>query len=196
MTREFGFTEEQMANIVRQSVILAQITGKDLTEAVRGVTYAIGSGYFESLQRAGINISRQIIAEEALARGYEGSYTALSQNIRAMITYEIVQKNLSSIQQDAGAIVEVGSYHGRSTVALSCGAEAGAKLPVYAIEPHEHFIGELGGNFGPPDRAAFFETMLRTSCFENVRLVNLSSEIVSPGWQLPVSALWIDGTAS
>ena len=64
---------------------------------------------------------------------------------------------------DAGAIVEVGSYHGRSTVALSCGAEAGAKLPVYAIEPHEHFIGELGGNFGPPDRAAFFETMLRTS---------------------------------
>ena len=106
MTREFGFTEEQMANIVRQSVILAQITGKDLTEAVRGVTYAIGSGYFESLQRAGINISRQIIAEEALARGYEGSYTSLSQNIRAMITYEIVQKNLSSIQEDAGAIVD------------------------------------------------------------------------------------------
>ena len=26
--------------------------------------------------------------------------------------------------------------------------------------------------------------------------MNLSSEIVSPGWQLPVSALWIDGDHS
>ena len=106
MTREFGFTEKQIANVVRQSVILAQITGKDLAEAVRGITYAIGSGYFESLQRAGINISRQIIAEEALRRGYEGSYTALSQNIRAMITYEIVQNNLNAISEDASRIIE------------------------------------------------------------------------------------------
>ena len=90
MTREFGFTEEQIASVVRQSVILAQITGRDLADSVRGVTYAIGSGYFESLQRAGINISRQIIAEEALRRGYEGSYTALSQNIRAMITLSLI----------------------------------------------------------------------------------------------------------
>ncbi len=106
MTREFGFTEEQIANVVRQSVILAQITGKDLAEAVRGVTYAIGSGYFESLQRAGINISRQIIAEEALKRGYEGSYTALNQNVRAMLTYEIVQNNLNAISEDASRIIE------------------------------------------------------------------------------------------
>ena len=106
MTREFGFTEEQMQNVVKQSIILAQVTGRDLTESVRGVTYAIGSGYFESLQRAGINISRQIIANEALARGYEGSYTALSQNVRAMITYEIIQKNLNAIQEDADKIMD------------------------------------------------------------------------------------------
>ena len=69
MTREFGFTTEQIARLTEQAVVLAQITGKTLTESIRGVSYAIGSGYFESLQRAGINISRQIVAEEALARG-------------------------------------------------------------------------------------------------------------------------------
>lgn len=106
MTREFGFTEEQMQNIVKQSIILAQVTGKTLTESVRGITFAIGSGYFESLQRAGINISRQIIAEEALARGYEGSYTALNQSIRAMLTYEIVQNNINAIQDDAEKIMD------------------------------------------------------------------------------------------
>ena len=106
MTREFGFTEKQIANVVRQSAILAQITGKDLAEAVRGITYAIGSGYFTSLQRAGINISRQIIAEEAMRRGYEGSYEALNQNIRAMIAYEIVQNNLNAISEDASRIIE------------------------------------------------------------------------------------------
>ena len=89
------------------SAILAELTGKDLYEAVRGITYAIGSGYFESLQRAGINISRQVVAEEALRQGYEESYTALDQNVRALITYNIIQKNLSAVQADAGKIVEL-----------------------------------------------------------------------------------------
>lgn len=106
MTREFGFTADQIAEVVRMSAVLAEITGKDLHEAVRGITYAIGSGYFESLQRAGINISRQIVAEEALRQGYEGSYTALDQNVRALITYNIIQKNLAAVQVDAGKIME------------------------------------------------------------------------------------------
>ena len=106
MTREFGFTTEQIAKLTEQAVVLAQVTGKTLTESIRGVTYAIGSGYFESLQRAGINISRQIVAQEALARGYEGSYTALSQNVRAMLTYEIIQRNISAISEDATRKIE------------------------------------------------------------------------------------------
>jgi hypothetical protein len=38
--------------------------------------------------------------------------------------------------------------------------------------------------------------MLGTKCYENVRLVNLSSEIVTPGWSEPVGLLWIDGDHS
>jgi len=92
-----------------------------------------------------------------------------------------------------GCIVEVGSYRGRSTCALAIGAK-GAR--VYAIEPHESFAGVLGGSFGPPDRRAFFENLLRVGVVEKVRLVNLSAEVVCKGWTLPIGLLWIDGDHS
>ncbi len=92
-----------------------------------------------------------------------------------------------------GCIVEIGSYRGRSTVALAYGALAGSGAAVFAVDPHETFRGVLGGSFGPADRAAFFKSMLDTSAYEVVRLINLSSEVVTPGWQLPVGCLWIDG---
>jgi predicted O-methyltransferase YrrM len=38
--------------------------------------------------------------------------------------------------------------------------------------------------------------MLRVGVVEDVRLVNLSSEVVSPGWKRPVGLLWIDGDHS
>jgi hypothetical protein len=92
-----------------------------------------------------------------------------------------------------GCIVEVGSYRGRSTAALAFGARAGAGAPVYAIEPHETFTGVYGGNFGGPDRELFMANMIRLGLAGAIRLVNLSSEIVAPGWKIPVGLLWIDG---
>ena len=38
--------------------------------------------------------------------------------------------------------------------------------------------------------------MLRTGCYEIVRLVNLTSEIVSPNWSQPIGLLFIDGDHS
>jgi len=90
-------------------------------------------------------------------------------------------------------IVEIGSYRGLSTVALGRGSIDGSQVPVFAIEPHEVFTGVLGGEFGPQDRGAFFKAMLDTSCYQIVRLINLSSETVAPGWDRKVSLLWIDG---
>ncbi len=66
-------------------------------------------------------------------------------------------------------------------------------MPIYAVDPHEVFIGMQGGQFGPEDRAAFFRAMLRTSSYKAVRLINLSSDVVTKGWVRPISVLWIDG---
>ena len=95
-----------------------------------------------------------------------------------------------------GCIVEVGSYRGRSTVALARGAAAGHGAPVYAVEPHEQCVGLRGGEFGPEDRAAFFRNMVRTGAYRHVRLINVSSEVLAPGWTLPVALLWLDGDHS
>jgi len=93
----------------------------------------------------------------------------------------------------SGCIVEIGSYRGRSTVALAAGSRAGKKAPVFAIEPHEHFIGLKGGAFGPNDRRAFFRTLLHTKLFSIVRLLNTTSAVITPGWDKPVGLLFIDG---
>ena len=115
--------------------------------------------------------------------------------VEGMITLEEADLlfRLAAQADGSGCIVEVGSFRGRSTVALAQGA---ACSPVFAIEPHEPFTGELGGEFGSEDRAAFFRAMLKSSCYERVRLVNLSSEIVTAGWREPVTLLWIDGDHS
>jgi hypothetical protein len=90
-------------------------------------------------------------------------------------------------------IVEVGSYRGRSTIALGLGSLDGNQVPVYAIEPHEDFIGVLGGIFGAQDRGWFYKAMLDSSCYLIVRLINLSSEKVAPNWDRKIGLLWIDG---
>lgn len=95
-----------------------------------------------------------------------------------------------------GVIIEVGSFRGKSTAALSIGSKEGHNAPVYAIDPHEEFHGPFGGIFGPPDRREFFQNMLTVGGWENVRLVNLSSEVITPGWDKPVGLLWIDGDHS
>lgn len=114
MTREFGFTADQIKEVVRVSTLMSIVTGKDLTEAVRGVTYAVGAGYFEALQRVGVNISRATIAQEALRRGLKGSYNDLDQTTRAALTLEVVLENLAALEEDAADITEVSSGKVRS----------------------------------------------------------------------------------
>lgn len=92
-----------------------------------------------------------------------------------------------------GCIVEVGSWRGRSTAALALGSKAGFGVPVYALDPHEAFLGIYGGTFGGEDRVHFFTNMLSLGVADIVRLVNLSSKVITPGWTLPVGLLWVDG---
>jgi hypothetical protein len=90
-------------------------------------------------------------------------------------------------------IVEVGSFRGRSTIALGLGSLAGATVPVYAVDPHEQFLGVLGGQFGWRDRKAFMRNVSQSPVAEVVRLINLSSKDIAPLWHLPVGLLFLDG---
>jgi len=105
----------------------------------------------------------------------------------ASLLYELAKGVFNS------CIVEVGSNRGRSAVALGRGSIDGNCVSVFAIEPHEKFTGVLGGEFGPPDRGAFYKAMLDTDCFHVVRLINASSEKIAPNWNKKIGLLWIDG---
>jgi len=87
----------------------------------------------------------------------------------------------------------VESYQGRSTVFLARGSLDGSNIPVYAIDPHQDFVGVLGGVFGPKDRGIFFGAMLDNGCAEIIRLINLSSEMILNDAIEKISLLWIDG---
>lgn len=96
----------------------------------------------------------------------------------------------------SGCIVEVGAYRGRSAAALGLGSLAGAKVSVFAVDPHIPFRGILGGDFGPQDRVAFYQAMISVGCGHVVALIGVSSEVVAPSWTAPVALLWIDGDHS
>lgn len=95
-----------------------------------------------------------------------------------------------------GVIVEIGSYKGKSALAFYHGvrsAQSVSTTPIYCIDPHKDFIGELGGIFGPNDRKDFFELMLQSGAYQEVSLVNLESTVLTKGWDKPIGLLFIDG---
>ena len=105
--------------------------------------------------------------------------------------YELAQQASSQ-----GVIVEIGSYRGRSTVALARGALKGAGVPVYAIDPHEYIDrkGEVETRYDSHDHVAFLRNILLSGVAEVVKPIHLLSWEVAAGWDKPISLLWIDGS--
>ncbi len=97
----------------------------------------------------------------------------------------------------SGAIVEIGSFHGSSAVALALGSRKGNLLRVYSVDPYEPFAppGERR-KFGPHDRIPLMKNLLRAGVVEDVWLINLPSTAAARAWNGPISLLWIDGDHS
>jgi len=94
-----------------------------------------------------------------------------------------------------GDIVEIGSFRGKSAVALAMGAIR-SRVQVFCVEPHVEFAGLYGGKFGPQDRGAFYQVMLQTALFEKVALINLPSREAARAWRRPIGLLFVDGDHS
>jgi predicted O-methyltransferase YrrM len=94
-------------------------------------------------------------------------------------------------------VVEVGSYRGRSAVALAAGLRPGSKIRIFAVDPHDEFRGLRGGVFGPPDQAALYRNLSRAGVGEAVAVVSLRSTEAAAGWPSPnIGLLWLDGDHS
>ena len=94
------------------------------------------------------------------------------------------------------AVVEIGSFHGRSTVVLGSVVQSlAAPTKVYAIDSHEGVVGAAGCNTGVMSLGSTLEVFRRniaenalTSVVETV--VKRSYEVT---WDKPIALLFIDG---
>lgn len=91
-------------------------------------------------------------------------------------------------------IVEIGSYRGRSTIALAHGAQDG--VIVYAVDPHEEHVVE-GLPFGMVDNAAFIANVSRAGVGHKLRVWNMSSQAAIDAYtlapELNAGLVFIDG---
>lgn len=93
-----------------------------------------------------------------------------------------------------GVIVEIGSFKGRSTIWLAKGSEAGAGVPVYAIDPHtgsEEHQAIAGGQVWTYDE--FLANLHRAGVEELVHPLVTTSAQAATSFRLPVELLFIDG---
>ena len=91
--------------------------------------------------------------------------------------------------QGRGVIVEIGSWKGRSTIALAAGARAGAGAPVYAVDPHEGWPPPGGAS----TFAAFQANLAAAGLAEQVRPIQQRSVEAACAFTAPVEFIYIDG---
>jgi len=100
LTRNFGFTKEQMYEMTEAATTLAVITGKDFGETARELALFLSSGYAESLQRAGLAVNRLTVAEKAQEMGIKKGYNALTEQERAAAGLALVLEEIAPITDE------------------------------------------------------------------------------------------------
>jgi len=92
-----------------------------------------------------------------------------------------------------GVIVEIGSFKGRSTVALAFGSKEENKNTVYAIDKFEEFTTKQHKTLYPH----FFDDFMRNVTDAGVKdiiiPIKMKSEEAVKGWDKAISFLFIDG---
>lgn len=98
--------------------------------------------------------------------------------------------HLGQFNDCQGAIVEIGSWKGKSTVALALGAAQKHNEKVYAIDPHTVMLEE---GYITDTRSEFLNNLRLAGVADRVVPMIMTSEAAAQGWQKPVRLLWIDG---
>ena len=98
--------------------------------------------------------------------------------------------HLGQFNQCEGTIVEIGSWKGKSTIALALGAAKVHQEKIYAIDPHEILPEE---KYFEDTEAEFFANIKQAGIDSQVAPMTMTSEEAARGWNKPVRLLWIDG---
>jgi predicted O-methyltransferase YrrM len=88
-----------------------------------------------------------------------------------------------------GCIVEIGAFQGKSTTYLVAGSVAGARVPVYSIDPHIHPDIQPEGSTFP----LFQQQMERIGKTDLMRPIVAPAEEAAPAFDHPIELLFIDG---
>lgn len=99
---------------------------------------------------------------------------------------------------ERGVILEIGSWQGRSTVALASGSRAGHGVPVYAVD---HFSGSIEHRVKAGDKPvwtfdAFTENVREAGVADLVRPIVAASTEAAKTFNEPIGLLFIDGDHS
>lgn len=97
---------------------------------------------------------------------------------------------LASEADPAGCIVEIGSWHGKSTIWLTAGAKAGRGARVVAIDPH---VGTTLRGEGETTELVLRANLERARLADQAEIVVATSSEAVADWSRRVSLLWIDG---
>lgn len=100
LNRDMGFTKKQLFDLQEAVATLAVVNGRAMDEVQKTVALALSSGYTEGLQRLGVSINRVTIAEEAARLGYAKSYMALTEQQRALATYNLILEKTAVYSDD------------------------------------------------------------------------------------------------
>lgn len=97
---------------------------------------------------------------------------------------------LGQFNDRKGVIVEIGSWKGKSTVALALGAASLHSEKIYAIDPHRVMPEE--GYFEDTE-ADFLANLKRAGVANQVIPMIMTSAAAARQWDKPIRLLWIDG---
>jgi MMP 1-O-methyltransferase len=97
---------------------------------------------------------------------------------------------LGQFNQRQGVIVEIGSWKGKSTVALARGSAKKTDENIYAIDPHSILPEE---RYFEDTKSEFLANVARAGIKDRVIPMIMTSQEAAKGWNRPIRLLWIDG---
>lgn len=96
-----------------------------------------------------------------------------------------------------GAIVEIGSWKGKTTTLLAKASQAVEGKEVYAIDPHKGGPDQEKSGYKEVNTEAEFRKNIRDAGLEDIVIpMVMTSERAAKEWNKPIGLLWIDGDHS